>query len=242
MKSLITLFFNGDLIDHPKENLKLVIWINEHKFPIEKISRQIALWDKSPFIHQCKIHLALYDCTNLNKGILSSRKEVEEMPLLGEHRFMFGRYLNDKIRVYPNVELSQKGPDLLINHTIECSTSGFPLLQINPLLMESSLSAISVDRVTVPIEISLYFEDFNVKQIYRAQENGTKIVYLLRIVNIIGTSDNKVVVYYQSYVKKTASFPVIENTDQKNVDQNVDIKVDQDVKKDPQQVDLITFE
>lgn len=243
MKSLITLFLNGKLVDSPKEEFKLIVWINDHKHEIAKISQQIALWDKYPFVYQCKIRISLYNCTNLNKGLLGGRKETEEMPLVAEHRFAFIRYLNDKIRLYPKVEFPKYGNDpQLINHSVECSTSGFPLLRINPLLMESCLSSVIVEDIGYPIDLSRFFEDFNCKQIRDSQSNLRPIVYLLRINNIVNTGvGGKLVIYYQSYVTKTDKFTLID--DQKiNIEEPAKTEKDSKEIHSPRQVDLLTFD
>ena len=156
MKSLITLYFTGDLVGVIDSNLKLVVWINEEEFQLSKVVEQIPLWDKHPLLSSCRIKLVLYDTTG-QKGLLGTKKELKDMPVVAEHRYQFNRPLNDTVQVDPMVQFGSH----LINLCARCSTSEFPILDVNPLLMESSIGVIRTNHPIYPSELGKYFQDYN---------------------------------------------------------------------------------
>jgi hypothetical protein len=147
------------------------------------------------------------------RHLLGGRKKLEDLPVIQEHRYQFKRFLNDRTRVYPELTFG----DHLVNYAVECSVSGFQIPKCHPILGESILGVVMSPHVTDPIDLWLYFEDWNLRMIRNAQIEGKRMVELMRVCNLVGRPDGQILIYYQSYSNQTDQYPrLITNEEEAN--------------------------
>lgn len=240
MKAVVTLYFEGSLVGKQlsieelekhvgittltsstsnDDNIyKLDITINGNTTRIDRIKSKEVIEDVDVYKSITTIEIALVQISKnwLNK---SEEKVIEVI------KYSVRRMLNNKITITFR-DAKHFGIPELIGHTgLECTTSGFEIREIDPIIGESILNWLNI---TDPIYLSIYFNDFNSIKVKEALSNNEKYVIQIKIVSITSPfiSNNVSVsrVYFKTILEKTEKF--INSNEDSSEDEDANVNGD----------------